>query len=232
MLGMSGRAPLKQEQVQEILLRGSFYNPAYSRYVSHGAFTYAPPVVNCDNCGASGLRMCVGYDKMDLCMACVAAADRILPAPTEPESTSPWVVRTPCVQTGWGGVDPRPNTEQPRIRAGWYPSYSPFYHAALTPFPTAPTEPYEHGLTQSSTSTSVPTLLPEPTRAEKIDAIKKIPGMRVDVAKHWLQGYGLELRVYRTPQEGALLPQSRKNVVVAQTDGDKIIGEGVFTKSM
>lgn len=43
---------------------GKYVNPAWSRYNN-------PTNVICNRCKANSLRVCVGYEEIDLCMKCV-----------------------------------------------------------------------------------------------------------------------------------------------------------------
>lgn len=48
----------------EIVCNGTFYYPANKHYNGQGTVT-------CDRCGQENLDVCVGYEKMDLCLSCV-----------------------------------------------------------------------------------------------------------------------------------------------------------------
>lgn len=49
----------------DIFENGTYYNPAWKHYGSNGM------TVTCDRCKSSGLKICIGYESSDLCMACI-----------------------------------------------------------------------------------------------------------------------------------------------------------------
>lgn len=68
-LGPKMSVPSKSDSLQAVYQRGTYYNPAWTRYGNDKA------VIVCDRCGREGLRVCVGLDTTDLCMACVGALE-------------------------------------------------------------------------------------------------------------------------------------------------------------
>src|SRR5687768_13438971 len=55
------------ENLFEVVQKGTRYEPASEHYKNtHPAGT----LVRCDNCGAEKLNVCVGFDSLDLCVAC------------------------------------------------------------------------------------------------------------------------------------------------------------------
>lgn len=57
---------LKQDQILKILEEGKFYWDLKKRYPTFGVNIF------CDLCYRTNLQSCLGYDKYDLCMYCVA----------------------------------------------------------------------------------------------------------------------------------------------------------------
>lgn len=55
---------IDQETIDNIVKNGTYYNPAYNHY---GYVTS----VKCDKCNRAGINVCIGWEKYDLCMACV-----------------------------------------------------------------------------------------------------------------------------------------------------------------
>jgi hypothetical protein len=51
---------------QEIIREGKLYYPAWKHHSTHGNNIN----VVCDRCSADNLNICIGYNKMDLCMRC------------------------------------------------------------------------------------------------------------------------------------------------------------------
>jgi hypothetical protein len=58
-------------QFDNIILKGSFYYPAYKHYnkVTN---------VRCDRCNKENLQCCIGYGEMDLCMRCADIVTQIM----------------------------------------------------------------------------------------------------------------------------------------------------------
>jgi hypothetical protein len=51
-------------QLEDIVKNGTYYCPANKHYGFTG-------LVTCDRCQVQGLKVCIGYGQMDLCMRCV-----------------------------------------------------------------------------------------------------------------------------------------------------------------
>lgn len=59
---------------------GKYYNPANSHYNKSG-------IINCDRCHKTNIKICIGYNKIDLCMKCVEVLNDIALLPTSVQTS-------------------------------------------------------------------------------------------------------------------------------------------------
>lgn len=53
-----------KNNLMDVFNNGKYYNPANAHYNYSG-------IVNCDRCNTSNIKVCIGYNDLDLCMQCV-----------------------------------------------------------------------------------------------------------------------------------------------------------------
>jgi hypothetical protein len=90
-------------QFDNIIKHGTYYYPAERHY-------YAGCVVRCDRCNRTNLRASIGYQEMDLCLACASQIESLIlrvnpPSVRFPDVSPPAGIRFPDV--GIRSLDPQ-----------------------------------------------------------------------------------------------------------------------------